>query len=259
MIALLRRLIALIQQVAQANRLVPDLVHRLYGRFSLVGTEPFLDRDQFDWTHLLESHYPAIREEAEQVLRVRDALPNFQDIAPDDILLSDDDRWKTYWFVGYDLWDDANRIRSPRTAAVLRAIPGMTTAFFSILAPGKDLPPHVGPYRGVLRHHLALIVPEPAEQAGIEVGGEVRHWEEGRSLTFDDTYVHRAWNDTDGVRVVLFCDIVRPLRWPLSWLNRLIITSVARSPFIKRARAQHVAREQAFAAQWAEHAEVGRP
>ena len=63
----------------------------------------------------------------------------------------------------------------------------------------------------------------------------------------------------DGVRVVLFCDIVRPLRWPLSWLNRLIITSVARSPFIKRARAQHVAREQAFAAQWAEHAEVGRP
>ena len=85
MIALLRRLIALIQQVAQANRLVPDLVHRLYGRFSLVGTEPFLDRDQFDWTHLLESHYPAIREEAEQVLRVRDALPNFQDIAPDDI------------------------------------------------------------------------------------------------------------------------------------------------------------------------------
>ncbi|WP_341252856.1 aspartyl/asparaginyl beta-hydroxylase domain-containing protein [Euzebya pacifica] len=259
MIALLRRLIALIQQVAQANRLVPDLVHRLYGRFSLVGTEPFLDRDQFDWTHLLESHYPAIREEAEQVLRVRDALPNFQDIAPDDILLSDDDRWKTYWFVGYDLWDDANCIRSPRTAAVLRAIPGMTTAFFSILAPGKDLPPHVGPYRGVLRHHLALIVPEPAEQAGIEVGGEVRHWEEGRSLTFDDTYVHRAWNDTDGVRVVLFCDIVRPLRWPLSWLNRLIITSVARSPFIKRARAQHVAREQAFAAQWAEHAEVGRP
>ena len=135
----------------------------------------------------------------------------------------------------------------------------MTTAFFSILGTGKDLPPHVGPYLGVLRHPLALIVPEPAEQAGIEVGGEVRHWEEGRSLTFDDTYVHRAWNDTDGVRVVLFCDIVRPLRWPLSWLNRLIITSVARSPFIKRARAQHVAREQAFAAQWAEHAEVGRP
>jgi ornithine lipid ester-linked acyl 2-hydroxylase len=108
----------------------------------------------------------------------------------------------------------------------------------------------------VLRHHLALIVPEPADRAGIEVGGEVRHWEEGRSLTFDDTYVHRAWNDTDGVRVVLFCDIVRPLRWPLSWLNRLIIASVARSPFATRARAQHVAREREFAAQWARHAEV---
>jgi ornithine lipid ester-linked acyl 2-hydroxylase len=148
MTALLRRLIALVQRVVQGNRVVPELVHRLFGRFSLVGTEPFLDPDQFPWTHLLESHVAAIRAEAEQVLRVRDALPNFHDIAPDDIQLSDDDRWKTYWFVGYGVWDDATCIRTPRTAAVLRAIPGLTTAFFSILAPGKHLPPHVGPYRG---------------------------------------------------------------------------------------------------------------
>lgn len=244
---------------AQVNRLMPDLISWLIGRFSLVGTEPFLDPDQFGWTHLLEAHYPAIRAEAEQVLQVQDALPNFQDIAPNDIQLSDDDQWKTYWFVGYGVWDDANCIRSPRTAAVLRAIPGMTTAFFSILAPGKRLPLHVGPYRGVLRQHLALVVPDPADRAAIEVGGEVRHWQEGQSLTFDDTYLHRAWNDTDGVRVVLFCDIVRPLRWPLSWLNRLIIAAVARSPFVKRTRAQHVAREQEFAAAWVRRAEDDGP
>ena len=259
MTAVTSRVMAAVQRVVQLNTLLPGLVHRIYGRFSLVGTEPFLDPGQFSWTHLLESHFPAIRAEAEQVLRVRDALPNFQNIAPDDIQLSDDDRWKTYWFVGYGVWDDANCIRSPRTAAVLRAIPGMTTAFFSILAPGKRLPLHVGPYRGVLRQHLALVVPDPADRAAIEVGGEVRHWQEGQSLTFDDTYLHRAWNDTDGVRVVLFCDIVRPLRWPLSWLNRLIIAAVARSPFVKRTRAQHVAREQEFAAAWVRRAEDDGP
>ncbi len=254
-----RRLMAFVQRMVEGNRSVAALVHRLYGWFSLVGTEPFLDPEQFAWTHLLEAHHDDIRAEAEAVLTVRDALPNFQDIAPDQIQLSDDDQWKTYWFVGYGVWDDPNCIRSPHTAAVLRAIPGLTTGFFSILGPGKSLPPHEGPYRGVLRHHLALIVPEPADQAGIEVGGQVRHWEEGRSLVFDDTYTHRAWNDTDGIRVVLFLDIVRPLRWPLDWLNRLIIWSVARSPFVKRARAEHVRREAAFAARWAKATRRSQP
>lgn len=245
------------QRFVQGNRAVPELAARAFGRFSLVGTEPFLDPAQFSWTALLAAHYPAIRAEAEQVLRVRDALPNFQDIAPELIALSDDDQWKTFWFVGYDVWDDANCLRCPRTAAVLRAIPGITTGFFSILGPGKRLPPHRGPYRGVLRHHLALVVPEPAQACGIRVDDQVRHWEEGRSLVFDDTYEHEAWNDTDGERVVLFLDIRRPLRPPVDRVNDAIIRVVSRSPFIRAAREQHVAREAAFTAAW--DAVVGPP
>ena len=102
----------------------------------------------------------------------------------------------------------------------------------------------------MLRHHLALMVPEPATASGIRVGGEVRHWEEGKSMVFDDTYEHEAWNDTDSDRVVLFLDIVRPLRPPLSWVNSLILAAVQRSRFIKAARAQHVQREAAFTAAW---------
>ena len=245
-----RGAVARAQLAVQSSRVLPDLVHRAIGRFSLVGTEPFLDPAQFAWTTLLERHYPAIRREAERVLSVRDALPNFQDIAPDQIDLTHDDQWKTFWFVGYDVWDDPNCLRCPLTAAVLRAIPGLTTGFFSILGPGKRLPPHYGPYRGVLRHHLALIVPEPTQACGIRVGDQTRHWEEGRSLVFDDTYEHEAWNDTDGDRVVLFLDIKRPLRPPLNWANDALISAVSRSPFIKSARAQHVAREEQFAAAW---------
>lgn len=173
----------------------PD--HRLFGRFSKVGTTPFLDPEQFSWTPLLEAHYPAIRAEAERVLQVRSALPNFQDVAPEQIRVSEDDRWKAYWFVGYGIWDHPNCIRCPLTAAVLRSIPGLTTGLFSILGPGKRLRPHRGPYRGVLRHHLAIIVPEPATASGIKVGDEVRHWNAGRSLVFDDTYQHEAWNELE--------------------------------------------------------------
>jgi aspartyl/asparaginyl beta-hydroxylase (cupin superfamily) len=245
------------QWVVQNSRGIPNAAHRTFGRFSEVGTEPFLDPDQFAWTALLEQHYPAIRAEAERVLQVRDALPNFQDIAPDQINLSDDDQWKTFWFVGYDVWDHPNCLRCPATAAVLRAIPGVITAFFSILGPGKRLPPHYGPYRGVLRHHLALIVPEPREKCGIRVDDQTRHWTEGQSLVFDDTYEHEAWNDTDGERVVLFLDIKRPLRPPMNRINDGIIKVVSKSPFIKSARAQHVAREERFTAAW--NAIVGAP
>ncbi len=244
------RLPARAQTAVQNNRAVPELAHRAFGRFSTVSTEPFLDAHGMPWTALLERHYPAIRAEADRVLAVREALPNFQDIGPDQIRLSDDDRWKAFWFVGYGVWDDPNCLRCPATAAVLRAIPGLTTGFLSILGPGKRLPPHYGPYRGVLRHHLALVVPEPADACGIRVGGQVRHWTEGQSLVFDDTYEHEAWNDTEGERVVLFLDIRRPLQRPVSWINGAIIAVVRRSPFVAAARAQHVEKEQQFAAAW---------
>ena len=97
------------------------------------------------------------------------------------------------------------------TTRILESIPDMFTAFFSVLAPGKHIPLHRGPYRGLLRCHLALVVPEPRQDCWIEVGGETSTWEEGRCIVFDDTYRHRVENNTGGRRVVLFIDVKRPL------------------------------------------------
>jgi beta-hydroxylase len=122
----------------------------------------------------------------------------------------------------------------------------MTTAFFSILSPGKHVGAHRGPYRGVLRYHLGLRVPEPQDAAGISVGGQVAHWREGGSLLFDDGYEHFAWNDTDGLRVVLFLDVERPLRRPAAVLNRAVIRGVAASPFVRDAKRREAAWERRF-------------
>jgi beta-hydroxylase len=108
----------------------------------------------------------------------------------------------------------------------------MKTAMFSILAPGKHVPPHRGPYKGVLRYHLALLVPQPRNRCRIRIADQLRHFEEGKSLLFDDTFVHEVWNESSGHRAVLFVDIVRPLPWPLSWMNRLAIWAISRSPFV---------------------------
>lgn len=217
-------------------------------RSSKVPTTPFLPLDTFGWIPGVEARWKTIRAELDQVLSCRQDLPNFQDISTDQAKLTSDDGWKTYFFLGYGFRSEAAAARCPQTAALLERIPGLTTAFFSIFSPHKRLPEHRGPWRGVLRYHLALKVPEPSSAAGIRVGGEVAHWEEGESLLFDDGYPHEAWNDTDGVRVVLFADILRPLRQPADQVNRALIKVIGLSPFVTDAKARHSAWERRFEA-----------
>jgi len=219
---------------------------RYYARHSLVGDRAFFDADEFDWIPRVEARWPAIRAELEDVLHDVDDLPNFQDISTDQYRLTQDDRWKTFFLLGYGFQVDEHLARCPETAAALQEIPGITTAMFSIFAPHKRIPAHGGPYKGVLRYHLALKVPEPADACGITVRGETRHWTEGRSLVFDDVWEHEAWNDTDGTRVVLFVDFIRPMRPPAKWLNALVLKAIAYSPFVQDGKARHQAWEQRF-------------
>jgi beta-hydroxylase len=227
---------------------VLKLLNRAIGRQSALPLRPFYDPAEFRWVAPLEANWERIRAELEAVLARRDALPNFQDISTDQYQLTDDDRWKTYFFYGYGFRSDANCARCPETTRLIEAVPGMQTAMFSILAPGKRIPAHDGPYKGVLRYHLGLMVPEgPVEQVGIRVGPETREWSEGGSLVFDDTYEHEAWNETDATRVVLFLDVVRPLRQPMRSLNAAIIKVIGWSPFIQDAKRRHRAWEEQFA------------
>jgi aspartyl/asparaginyl beta-hydroxylase (cupin superfamily) len=221
-------------------------INRVIARASVLPEQPFYAAADFPWVVSLEANWHAIRAELDDVLARRDELPNFQDISTDQYHLTDDDRWKTFFLYGYGFRSDANCARCPETARLVEAVPGMTTAMFSILAPGKHIPPHDGPYKGVLRVHLGLVVPEPVDRCGIRVGGEVAHWREGASLVFDDTYTHEAWNDTDGTRVVLFLDVIRELRPPLSTLNRWLIAAIGYSPFIQDAKRRHEAWERRF-------------
>ena len=63
---------------------------------------------------------------------------------------------------------EENCARCPETVRVLKSIPGMKSAMFSILAPRKHIPEHRGMYKGVLRYHLGLIVPGRKAVAGFE-------------------------------------------------------------------------------------------
>jgi aspartyl/asparaginyl beta-hydroxylase (cupin superfamily) len=223
-------------------------IEKLIGRSSLVGEATFFEPGtaDFEWTRKIEAGWPEIRAELDRVLEDREDLPNFQDISVDQASITNDDKWKTYFLYGYGFKSQANCARCPQTARLCREIPGMKTAFFSILSPDKHIEAHRGPYKGVLRYHLGLKIPEPVEACRIRVGEDVRNWSEGGSLVFDDTYDHEAWNETDDVRVVLFVDFVRPLRFPASALNWLVLQAIAFSPFIGDAKRRQHDWEQRF-------------
>jgi aspartyl/asparaginyl beta-hydroxylase (cupin superfamily) len=141
--------------------------------------------------------------------------------------------WKIFPLIAYGIRSQPNIALCPKTWRILQCVPGLKTAMFSILEPGKPIPPHRGPYNGVLRLHLGLIVPEPRDRLGIRVGVERRHWEEGRVLIFDDAFEHEVWNEATQTRVVLFVDFAKPLRFPANVLNRLLLLLAPFSPLLR--------------------------
>jgi ornithine lipid ester-linked acyl 2-hydroxylase len=201
--------------------------------FSRDGEKTFFDAESFPWVSGVEAEWLAVRKELEAILVRREDIPNFQDISEAQKVLTEGEQWKTFWLYAYGEKAEENCARCPETVRLLQRIPEMKSAMFSILAPRKHIPEHRGMYKGVLRYHLGLIVPGPEGSCRIRVGNDVRCWKEGKSLIFDDSHPHEVWNDCDSYRVVLFVDFVRPVVFPLSLLNRLIIWTIARTPSIR--------------------------
>ena len=212
-------------------------VERLFVINSLVGDSPVFKPEQFEWAEQLEANWEVIREELEVVLSQADELPNFQDLSPDQSNLTNDNLWKTYFLYGFGFKASQNCERCPETTKLIEQIPGMTTAFFSILMPHKHIPEHRGVYRGVLRYHLALKIPKPENSCRIRIDKEIYQWTEGKSLIFDDRYYHEAWNDSEDIRVVLFMDILRPIRFPFNLLNKFTLKMIALTPYIQDGKA----------------------
>lgn len=223
-----------------------DASEYLNRRQSRLGNPATYDVGLFPWAQRLEDNWQSVGQEVRALLPRREQLPNFQDIAADVGKIQNDDNWKTFFLYAYGCKSERNCAQCPVTAELVASIPGMMTAFFSILSPGKHIPPHRGPYNGVLRYHLGLIIPEPKERCRIRIGSQIHHWREGESLIFDDTFDHEVWNDTDGVRVILFVDFLRPVGIPADQLRGLMLRMVRWTPFIKAGQDRHSQWEERF-------------
>jgi aspartyl/asparaginyl beta-hydroxylase (cupin superfamily) len=172
----------------------------------------------------LDRNYPVIREELLGILPDKRSIPRYHELDEMQYNISarvaPEKDWKVYPLDVMGVRPPAFCARCPRTTALLDGIPGLFEAFFSILEGGKSIPAHEGPYRGYLRYHLGLVVPEN-DPPSIRLKDQVYTWKEGESVLFDDSWEHEVYNHSDGDRVVLIVDIRRPMPQPFDAVNRL--------------------------------------
>lgn len=189
------------------------------------GNRIFFDKASFPWVSSIESKWSIIRNEYDRIARALDLLPGIEEISKSQHSLSNDKRWKIFPFFAYGYESRHNGDRCPETLKIVRQIPDVRAAMFSVLQPGKEIRPHTGAFCGVLRFHLGVKI--PPSQCGISVGGQTVSWKEADGFVFDDTHLHYAWNKSSETRAVLLVDFARPLEERLSAINQRIINAMA--------------------------------
>lgn len=128
---------------------------------------------------------------------------------------------------------NANLDLCPHLEKILLGDENITTAFFSILKPGKRIPSHYGPFKGILRYHLGLMIPKKEHgDCFISVDDEIYEWENGTGILFDESYKHFVHNDTNYYRIILFLDVKRPMKTVyMKYLNDFILFLMKISPY----------------------------
>ena len=182
---------------------------------------PFFDPADFPWAPAVEAATPAIAAELRTLLaRDEPGLRAYiQDhVSPEKLgdnrkLLGSAD-WSVLFLCENGWLVPSTVDQCPKAwATLLEHVPMPRiagwgpTVMFSVLKAGARIAAHTGMTNTRLICHLPLVVPPGC---GFRVGNEVRHWEEGRLMIFDDTIEHEAWNDSDQDRIVLIFDIWRP-------------------------------------------------
>lgn len=214
-----KRLMRAVAKVQSAQSRVPDT--------------PVIANTHFDFLDELADNWEIIREEAQAVLKFREAIPGFQDISPDQYRLATEQNWKTFVLFGFGKRLMKNTQLTPRTAAMLEKVPRLQTAMFSILAPGYHIPAHKGVTKGILRCHVGLIIPKDEAACRIRVENEILPWAPGKVFVFDDTFEHEVWNDTDEERVILLFDFDRPMGLWGRILNATLLQAMKMTAFYK--------------------------
>jgi beta-hydroxylase len=207
--------------------------------FSAVPPKPFIDVKKLPELATLRDNWQVIRDEARGLMiegRIR-AATGHNDLGFNSFFK---EGWKRFYLTWYGEALPSALALCPKTVALLKSVPTVNGAMFALLPPGGKLNRHRDPFAGSLRYHLGLVTPN-SDQCRIFVDGEPYAWRDGQDVVFDETFIHSAENKTDVTRIILFCDVARPLRTPwMRAVNRWVSRNVIRASASQNVETEHV-------------------
>ena len=161
----------------------------------------FFDTKEFNFVPLLEANLMLIKEEFKQ-LKQQDFIK-----WPEKSLYTNQG-WTVFGMYAYGKKIQSNCKLCPETTRLLEMIPGLVTAGFSSLLPETHILPHSNYDNNVLTCHLGLTIPDDCV---IRVGNQIKTWQEGKCLIFDDTKDHEAGNFGQSIRTILLINFQHSL------------------------------------------------
>ncbi len=206
-----------------------NLIRLIYEK--RIDAPEILDTDrEFPNAIKFTSAWQDIREEA-LAIRVS-KVPRFHDIMPEqgEISAQDGLDWRMFVLKAYDMTISENMARMPVLSRLLEECPEVKSAAISFLAPHKHIPVHKGPFRGIMRFHLGLVIPRGQDglpATVMMINRQEKRIADGECLLWDDTFPHEVTNNAGEIRVALLLDVWRP-RMPvdMEMLSRLIVRVV---------------------------------
>jgi len=233
-----RARLPLLRQIGNHSTLMAPYNVLMYA-FSAVPARPYLDLRHFPELARLRDNWETIRTEAQALLDDGSitAARNHADIGFNSFFQRG---WKRFYLKWYDAPPPSALALCPRTVALLESIPSINAALFTFLPARSRLNEHRDPSAASLRYQLGLVTPN-SDQCFIDVDGERYSWRDGGDVLFDETYLHFVENNTDQTRLVLLCDVERPLHGaPVRALNRLFERFVLRAAATRNDASEHV-------------------
>ncbi len=186
----------------------------LYLFTEMRAARPIMDLHEFPELAEIQNNWEKIRDEALQLHEQRhfDQTNDPQNAAYYDLGFRTFYKygWSKFYLKWYGYTHASAKRLCPNTLEILSHVPQVKGAMFSVLPANSQLTRHLDPIACSLRYHLGLSTPN-ANECYINVDGKSYSWRDGEAFMFDETYLHYVYNKTDRYRVILMCDVKRPM------------------------------------------------
>lgn len=178
------------------------------------AARPIMDLAEFPELDALQANWETIRDEADALYRGgyfektnQEGTAAYYDLGFRTFYKYG---WSKFYLTWYGHEHESAKQFCPKTVEILSRVRCVNGAMFSLLPVGSKLTRHLDPVACSLRYHLGLITPG-VDSCFIDIDGRKYSWRDGSALLFDETYLHYAKNDSDKYRLILMCDVERPL------------------------------------------------